>query len=218
MSVCDDRDATVQVDPSTRHRILREAAILFRTRGFASTTMRNIATAAGLTPGALYWHFPSKEAILYDILVALSDDWHAKLADVSQAPAPAEKLRRFVRAQINWELQLADEGHALLALYGPDQLKQFLTAPQRAFITGRQKEHFEVLESFLRDGIADGSFCPLDVTITAHAIYEMGAGVPRWWKLGEQPGVAALASMHEDLVMHMVSAKQSTDHCSTGEE
>jgi AcrR family transcriptional regulator len=169
--------------------------------------MRNIATAAGLTPGALYWHFPSKEAILYAIVLSLSDEWHAELAAVTEAPTPVERLRRFVRAQISWELQLADEGHALLAVHGPNQLKQFLAPDQRAFISGRQQEHFESLEGFLRDGVADGSLRRLDVTTTAHAIYDMGAGVVSWWRPGEQLDVPALCSIYEELVLHMVSAK-----------
>jgi AcrR family transcriptional regulator len=169
--------------------------------------MRNISAAAGLTPGALYWHFPSKEAILYEIIVGLSDEWHTELAEVSRAPTPLERVRRFVRAQVTWELRLADEGHALLAVYGPDQLKQFLGPEQRAWVTGRQREHFELLEGFLRDGIADGSFRPLDVTTTAHAIYGVGYHAPRWWKPGGDLDVAELAAVDEDLIMHMVRAE-----------
>jgi AcrR family transcriptional regulator len=201
----DDQVLAVQADPSTRDRILREAALLFRTRGFASTTMRNIATATGLTPGALYWHFPSKEAILYAIVVALSDEWHEQLVAVCEAPSPAEKLSRFVRAQISWELQLADEGHALLAVHGPNQLKQFLPPEQREFVTGRQQMHFETLEDILREGVADGSFRRLDVTATTHAIYDIGASVPGWWSPDGPNTVPELASIYEDLVMHMVA-------------
>jgi AcrR family transcriptional regulator len=199
-----DEAAVANADPSTRERILREAALLFRTRGFASTTMRNIATAAGLTPGALYWHFPSKEAILYAIVIALSDEWHEQLIAVCEAPSPADKLRRFVRAQITWELQLADEGHALLAVHGPNQLKQFLPPEQCDFISSRQQLHFEMMEDILREGAADGSFRLLNVGATAHAIYDMGSGVPAWWSPDAPITVPELASVYEDLVMHMV--------------
>jgi len=196
-------------DPSTRARILREAATLFRTRGFASTTMRNIAAAAGLTPGALYWHFPSKEAILYNIIVALSDEWHAEIAEVAKAPTPRERVLRFVRQQVMWELRLADEGHALLAVHGPDQLKQFLNPEQRAWVTGRQKEHYDFLERAIRDGIAEGSFRSFDASIAAHAIYGMGTYAPRWWNPGEDIDVAALAAGHEDLVLRMLARGDS---------
>jgi AcrR family transcriptional regulator len=202
----DGKRLAIQSDTPTRERILREAALLFRTRGFASTTMRNIAAASQLTPGALYWHFASKEAILYEIIVGLSDEWHAELAEAVAAPTPTERVRRFVRAQVTWELRLADEGHALLAMYGPDQLKQFLSPEQRAWVTGRQTEHFETVNGFIREGIEDGSFRCVDATTTAHAIYSIGSSVPRWWNPEYHLDVAALAAAHEDLVMRMLSA------------
>jgi AcrR family transcriptional regulator len=44
--------------------VLDAAARLFREKGYASTTMRDIATASGMLAGSLYYHFPSKEALL----------------------------------------------------------------------------------------------------------------------------------------------------------
>ncbi len=49
---------------STRRRILSVALTLFRERGFAGTTMRRIAEEAGLSLGAAYHHFDSKQAIV----------------------------------------------------------------------------------------------------------------------------------------------------------
>ena len=44
--------------------VLDAAARLFREKGYASTSMRDIATASGMLAGSLYYHFPSKEALL----------------------------------------------------------------------------------------------------------------------------------------------------------
>lgn len=188
----------------TRERILVEAASLFRVRGFAATTMRNIATASGLTPGALYWHFPSKEAILYAIILGLSEDWDRSLTGVIEAPTPTEKLRLHVRMQLAWELQLADAGRALLAVHGTNQLMQFISDEQRAYISSRQEAHFEVLEGILSDGVADGSFRSLDVTPIRHAIYDMCSCPPAWWRPGGELDEEVLIGLYEDLVMRMV--------------
>ena len=48
----------------TRARILDAAIDLFRARGFAAATMREIATAAGVATGAAYYYFDSKDAIV----------------------------------------------------------------------------------------------------------------------------------------------------------
>ncbi|HEX7589690.1 MAG TPA: helix-turn-helix domain-containing protein [Demequinaceae bacterium] len=52
----------------TRQRILEVAARLFSERGFAGTSIRDIADALGVTKAALYYHFPSKDAILGELV------------------------------------------------------------------------------------------------------------------------------------------------------
>ena len=47
-----------------RGAILDAAAYRFRRQGFAATTMREVATDAGMVAGSMYYHFPSKEALL----------------------------------------------------------------------------------------------------------------------------------------------------------
>jgi AcrR family transcriptional regulator len=52
-----------------RRRILDQAAGLFLERGYAATSLRHIAAAAGMKAGSLYYHFSSKEALLEAILL-----------------------------------------------------------------------------------------------------------------------------------------------------
>jgi AcrR family transcriptional regulator len=58
----------------TRVEILEAAIILFARRGFLATTMAELAKAIRMTPGALYWHFPTKE----DLLLAAIDELHQR--------------------------------------------------------------------------------------------------------------------------------------------
>ncbi len=44
--------------------LLDAAARLFREKGYAGTTMRDIAAAAGMLAGSIYYHFPNKDALL----------------------------------------------------------------------------------------------------------------------------------------------------------
>jgi AcrR family transcriptional regulator len=50
---------------ATRRKLLDRALRLFQHRGVEATTMRDIARAAGLSLGAAYYYFPSKEALLF---------------------------------------------------------------------------------------------------------------------------------------------------------
>lgn len=81
----------IRLEEQTRARILAEAAEWFAGSGYAATSMRDIAGAVGLTPGALYVHFPSKG----QLLLAVYDEGVARIgtavdrAVAAHANAPA---------------------------------------------------------------------------------------------------------------------------------
>jgi AcrR family transcriptional regulator len=58
------KKTTAKKSDTTRAHILAAALALFRRRGFDGTSMRDIASAAGLSLGAAYYYFPSKESIV----------------------------------------------------------------------------------------------------------------------------------------------------------
>jgi AcrR family transcriptional regulator len=59
--------------PTTPERIMDVALDLFVRRGYDATSMRDIAAELGLSPGAFYHHFPSKEAVLVALCQPLVD-------------------------------------------------------------------------------------------------------------------------------------------------
>ncbi|MFC3813839.1 TetR/AcrR family transcriptional regulator [Lysobacter sp. GCM10012299] len=66
----------------TATRILRAAQALFDREGAQGVTMRRVAAAVGLTPMAIYRHFPNREALLKrmsdDSFDAIARHWHAR--------------------------------------------------------------------------------------------------------------------------------------------
>src|SRR6476469_10656324 len=74
----------------TRDRIYNAALALFRERGFDATTMRDVAAAAGMSLGAAYHYFPSKDAIVLAYYDRVSRE-HARR--VAAEAAPQKSLR-----------------------------------------------------------------------------------------------------------------------------
>ncbi|UNK49242.1 TetR/AcrR family transcriptional regulator [Lysobacter sp. S4-A87] len=66
----------------TASRILRAAQALFDREGAAGVSMRRVAAAIGMTPMAIYRHFPNREALLKrmsdDSFDAIARHWHAR--------------------------------------------------------------------------------------------------------------------------------------------
>ena len=59
----DERD-----DGNRRHELLTQAARLFRLKGFDATSTRDIAAAVGMHSGSPFYHFKSKDALLYAVM------------------------------------------------------------------------------------------------------------------------------------------------------
>jgi AcrR family transcriptional regulator len=76
----------------TRERLLAAAMPAFATEGFRATTIRGLASAVGITPGAVYAHFDSKEAILS---AALARTYRKFLLDVVVPQDPEGPEARF---------------------------------------------------------------------------------------------------------------------------
>jgi AcrR family transcriptional regulator len=93
----DERD-----DGNRRRALLLGAARLFRRKGFDATTTRDIAAAASMQSGSPFYHFKSKQALLFAVMEegmrdALARQRQAMQAGPMAALAPADQLRLLVR-------------------------------------------------------------------------------------------------------------------------
>jgi AcrR family transcriptional regulator len=120
------KDAAVRARPQragseeTRRQILERALALFRERGFEETTIRDIASRAGLSLGAAYYYFNSKEAIVgayYDYV----QQEHLRRA--REAFAQGGDLRARLRAALHTKIDIMQHDQRLLRAlfrYGGD--------------------------------------------------------------------------------------------------
>jgi AcrR family transcriptional regulator len=115
----------------TRQRLLAEAQRLFRERGYAATSLEQIAEAAEVTKGAIYGHFASKEDLLLSAIEAgrgTTPDYVALLNDRSRPVR--ERLEEFGRSvaaegsEDGAELAVFLEFFAAL-LRAPDALQRY---------------------------------------------------------------------------------------------
>jgi Transcriptional regulator len=95
----------------TRNRILDAALRLFRERGFAETTMRDVAAAAGVATGAAYYYYRSKEDLVLAFYVR-TDQEAAEL--FAEALAKSKKLEKRMRGLIEAKFAQFVEHRALL--------------------------------------------------------------------------------------------------------
>jgi AcrR family transcriptional regulator len=100
----------------TRGRILAAAMELFRTRGFAATTMRDIAREAGVALGSAYYYFESKEALVMAFYRQTGMELHEQIV---QALSEARDLEPAIRAILDAKFRyFAPNRRFLGALFG----------------------------------------------------------------------------------------------------
>ena len=119
----------------TRQRLLAEAQRLFRERGYAATSLEQIAEAAEVTKGAIYGHFASKEDLMLSTLEAApAPDYSTTLND--QSRPLRERLAEYGRAVAAEEPGDTEEVAVYLEFFAallrsPDALQRYSSSRER---------------------------------------------------------------------------------------
>src|SRR5262249_6393225 len=83
----------------TREALLARCLHLFAQRGFSSTSVDDVASPAGVTKRAMYWHLSSKDETFHAILDGIREQWLAIVhVPVSAERAPDAQLARLFDA------------------------------------------------------------------------------------------------------------------------
>lgn len=170
---------------ATRHAILDAAERVFQQRGVARTSLHEIAAAAGVTRGAVYWHFDDK----VDLFNAMMDRACLPIEETAVDPAsvPPERALATLRAHLRsvFELAAHDERARRVFEIATQKVEYTdeLTAVRERHLQGRA-EHMAHLAQLLRAaqqaGDVHASHRPEAVAAGLHAIVD---GVLRQWLL-----------------------------------
>ncbi len=137
----------------TRAAIIRGAAEAFEQRGYGSTSLAQVSAAAGVTKGALYFHFDSKEALA----VAIIDAQHEKSVGAGRALLDhnVPGLRALVSMSYELARQLRDDVIVSAGVRLTIEAVNFSTPVSAPYL-----DWMVACEEFLRRGIIDGDVTP----------------------------------------------------------
>lgn len=99
---------------TTRGRIRAVAVELFTVQGYDKTSLREIADRVGITKASLYYHYPSKQALLLAILEPFLQDWAAVVDEAERLPYTPANVRSVLEEAIDAMLRHR-EATAMLA-------------------------------------------------------------------------------------------------------
>jgi TetR/AcrR family transcriptional regulator, cholesterol catabolism regulator len=186
----------------TRRRQIEDvASTLFSSRGYAATSMRDIARMLDLQGGSLYSHIPSKEAVLAAIVEEAAEDFHAAVRPLAERPGPAaERLREMVAAHVRVVTGGRDRAKVFLFEW------TFLGEDRRAAVARSRSAYQGYFERVVAEGVAAGEFDSPDPGLSAVFILSAMNAMAHWYRPDGALGPEALAGHYADLFLHGLQA------------
>lgn len=169
-----------------RNSIRAAAAELFSEKTYLDTTMEEIAAAAGVSKGGMYYHYRKKSEVLFDIQCQVLEDLLTGLED---ALAPAESARDKLRVLIERQLRyyadhlpqvrtLLNDRHCL----DPDQLE---------IVSDLNMRYLAIVRGHVVDAI--GRDDPAVVNPIAFGLFGLCNWIPGWFREGGPSSIEQLA-------------------------
>ena len=153
--------------PDTRARLLAEAEVLLRTKGYAGFSYADLADRIAIRKASIHHHFPTKEALLTTLVDEYLAKFVATLADITATHAdPRDRLRAYAR------LFFDGIERGLLPLCGALAAERSaLPDAMRTVIQHFFQLHLDWLVEQIEAGQAAGVFAPqADALETAHLV------------------------------------------------
>lgn len=187
---------------ATRDRILDAALEVFARKGYHRASVDDIVRASATSKGAVYHHFPTKEAIF----LALVDDFAARLA---RAVAAAIAGRQGALPKIEGALTAAlgtfaaNRRLARLILLEAVSLGPTYQA-KRAEVTGR---FAALIQGYLDEAVDDGSIAPLDTRVATLAWLGALSEIVVQWLHGDLRDLTATIPALTRLLLRSIGAR-----------
>lgn len=195
--------ATPAVVSERREEILAIAADLFAARGFATTTVRDIADGAGILSGSLYHHFDSKESMVDEILRRFLDEVLASYRQtIAETDDPVDALRQLVH--IAFDTLVTHRSEVTVMMNEHTMLVQF---PRFAFLRDASEETERLWVSVLQRGTRTGVFrADIDPRMMYRFMRDSIWSV-RWYRPNEEYRPEDIAPYYLEMLLDGIATK-----------
>ena len=195
------------VEMTRRQAIEEVAGDLFRERGYAATSIRDIARALSVQGASLYAHVTSKEDVLWAIVDRAAGRFEAA-ADAAEAAAearrpgdPAEAIAALVRAHVEVLTGDVDEAGVF------EHEWRALDPEHRAVILARRDAYETRFRRRIAEGMAVGAFGLTDPALASGALLSALNGVATWYDPAGRLPAHRIADHLVDLSLRMLSSQ-----------
>lgn len=146
-----------------KERLLRVATRLFARHGFEGTSVQDIVDAAGVTKGAMYHYYDSKDDLLYEVYHKLITMQTRQLEAIAAGPGrPEERLRVAAVDVVQTSLDNLDD---MIVFF---RSLHMLPADKQAQVRAERRYYQDKFRALVDEGVAAGTFrsdVPSDIVV-----------------------------------------------------
>jgi AcrR family transcriptional regulator len=188
----------------TREMILDAAARLFASRGYGQTSIDAVIAEAGLSKGAFYHHFASKEALLGSLL---SDRQRRCAEQMEGAVAPTASLREAIEALVRVSFESNEADPDWVRLYFEFCLLAMRDPAARDIVAGSLADCRELVAGMLRGGQPEAIRSDLDADTASTLLIALFDGIELHKAIVvDTVDLKTVADASADLIERFVSA------------
>ncbi|MEV8373623.1 TetR/AcrR family transcriptional regulator [Kribbella sp. NPDC056861] len=184
-----------------RRRLFETAIQLFGASGFHAVSVKDLMTAIGQQPGALYFHVASKQDLLME-LVDLGTRFHrtqVRRALLESGSAAPDQLRGIVAAHVRAHLEYRDLARVTI------RERRSLTEDQQARVADAHQETTQIFRDVVDRGIRNGDFQVPSPELAIRAIASMGVRACEWWTPEDPHPMAEVVDQYSTYALKIVA-------------
>jgi AcrR family transcriptional regulator len=169
---------------------------LFFKKGYFATSISDIARGSGIQKASIYYHYASKEDLLYHILKSTMDDLTRYLKhNLSSVKGVEPRMCMAVRSHVRFHLERQREN-----FIANSELRG-LTADHYQVIVKKRDEYEAIFQDLIRQGIDEGDFADVDVKILSYAILTLCTAGATWYKPTGRLTVGEIADIYVGFIL-----------------
>jgi AcrR family transcriptional regulator len=180
---------------SVRDKILSASIQLFAEYGYHAATMRDIAQIAGIQAASIYYHYPSKQTLLVEIM-----DYHMRQLNTN--------LERIISKPCTIQQHLYDAISNHIQLHTTYKSEFFIIDTEIRALEGENRgrilalrDHYEdLIQGLLQVGMEQGVLRKTDIKISSYAIIAMSTEVAQWFRPAGRLSVQQIIEIYFQMI------------------
>lgn len=186
-----------------KERLLHVATGLFAQHGFEGTSVQDIVDAAGVTKGAMYHYYGSKDDLLYEVYHQLLAMQLAHLEQIAAGPGTAEQRLRAAAADVvQTSLDNLDD---MIVFF---RSLHMLPGDRQAEIRAERRRYQQQFRALVEEGVAGGVFrSDIAPDIVVHYFLSVINQLGSWYRPGGPLTAAQVGETFTELLIGGLAAR-----------